>query len=154
MNNQNTYVGTYVAANIEEDRMHPIFDECEVNDFGKVKRYHMLSMNGMYISGITDDQLKEMHGKLTELLTGEKPRKYYYAEASVPCKDGNVVYKKDFVVETDGDKFPLVDALHNSHAFFEDSKYAEDIDFKNAHICCCFEIGKEDYDAFREYRKK
>ena len=75
MNDQNTNVGTYVAANIEEERMHPIFDECEVNDYGEVKRHHMLSLNGMYISGITDEQLKEMHGKLTELLTGEKPRK-------------------------------------------------------------------------------
>lgn len=153
-NNKNTYVGTYVAGNIEEERMHPIFDECEVNDFGEVKRHYMLSMNGMYISGITDDQLKEMHEKLTELLTGEKPRKYFYAEASVPRKDGNVVYKKDFVVKTDGDKFPLVDALSHQLAFFEDSKYAEDLDFKNAHICCCLEISKEDYEAFQEYRKK
>ena len=71
-NNKNINVGTYVAGNIEEERMHPIFDECEVNDYGEAKRYHMLSMNGMYISGITDDQLKEMHGKLTELHTGEK----------------------------------------------------------------------------------
>lgn len=116
-NNKNINVGTYVAGNIEEERMHPIFDECEVNDFGEVKRYYMLSMNGMYISGITDDQLKEMHGKLTELLTGEKPRKYFYAEASIPRKNGDILCKKDFVVETDGDKFPLVDALHHSHAF-------------------------------------
>ena len=134
--------------------MHPIFDECEVNDFGVTKREHMLSMNGMYISGITDDQLKEMHGKLTELLPGEKTRKYYYAEASVPRKDGNVVYKKDFVVKTDGDKFPLADALIRSRAFFENSEYKEDLDFKNAHICCCLEISKEDYEAFQEYRKK
>ena len=74
-NNKNINVGTYVAGNIEEERMHPIFDECEENDYGVVKRYHMLSMNGMYISGITDEQLKEMHEKLTKLLTGEKPRK-------------------------------------------------------------------------------
>lgn len=153
-NNKNINVGTYVAGNIEEERMHPIFDECEVNDFGEVKRHYMLSMNGMYISGITDDQLKEMHGKLTVLLTGEKPRKYFYAEASIPLKNGNVFCKKDFVVETDGDKFPLLDALHHSHAFFEDSKYAEDLDFKNAHICSCLEISKEDYEAFQKYRKK
>ena len=57
--------------------MHPIFDECEVNDYGEVKRRHMLSMNGMYIAGITDAQLEEMHEKLTEILTGEKPVKYY-----------------------------------------------------------------------------
>ena len=153
MNDQNTDAAKK-AAELNEERMHPIFDECEVNDFGEVKRHHMLSLNGMYISGITDEQLKEMHEKLTELLTGEKPHKYYYAEASVPRKDGDVVYKKDFVVKTDGDKFPLADALRHSHAFFEDSKYAEDLDFKNAHICCCFEISREDYEAFQEYRKK
>lgn len=153
MNDQNTDTAKK-AAELEEERMHPIFDECEVNDFYEVKRHYMLSMNGMYISGITDDQLKEMHEKLTELLTGEKPRKYFYAEASVPRKDGNVVYKKDFVVKTDGDKFPLADALIRSRAFFENSEYKEDLDFKNAHICCCLEISKEDYEAFREYRKK
>lgn len=153
-NNKNTYVGTYVAGNIEEERMHPIFDECEVNDFGVIKREHMLSMNGMYISGITDDQLKEMHEKLTELLTGEKPRKYFYAEASVPRKDGNVVYKKDFVVKTDGDKFPLVDALSHQRAFFENSERAEDIDYVNAHITVCFEISKEDYEAFTQSHEK
>lgn len=153
-NNKNINVGTYVAGNIEEERMHPIFDECEVNDFGEVKRYHMLSMNGMYIAGITDAQLKEMHEKLTELLTGEKPRKYFYAEASVPRKDGNVVYKKDFVVKTDGDKFPLVDALSHQRAFFENSERAEDIDYVNAHITVCFEISKEDYEAFTQSHEK
>lgn len=152
MNNQNTDAAKK-AAELNEERMHPIFDECEVNDFGEVKREHMLSMNGMYISGITDEQLKEMHGKLTELLTGEKPRKYYYAEASIPLKSSDILCKKDFVADTDGDKFPLVDALRHLHAFFEDSKYAEDLDLKNAHICCCFEISKEDYEAFKEYRK-
>lgn len=154
MNDQNTNVGTYVAANIEEERMHPIFDECEVNDYGEVKRHHMLSMNGMYISGITDEQLKEMHGKLTELLTGEKPRKYYYAETSIPLKTGDILCKKDFVVETDGDKFPLADALLRANTFFENPEYKEDLDFKKAHICCCIEISKEDYEAFQKYRKK
>ena len=56
MNDQNTDAAKN-AAELEEERMHPIFDECETNDYGEVKRYHMLSMNGMYISGITDDQL-------------------------------------------------------------------------------------------------
>lgn len=154
MENQNKDAAANVAANVEEERMHPIFEECEVMVAGKPAREHMLSMNGMYISGITDEQLKEMHEKLTELLTGKKPRKYYYAEASIPRKNGDILCKKDFVVETDGDKFPLVDALHHSHAFFEDSIYAEDLDFRNAHICCCLEISKEDYEAFWEYRKK
>lgn len=154
MENQNKDAADKVAANIAEERKHPIFEECEVMNAGKPAHEHMLSLNGMYISSITDEQLKEMHEKLTELLTGEKPRKYYYAEASIPRKNGDILCKKDFVVETDGDKFPLVDALHHSHAFFEDSKYAEDLDFKNAHICCCLEISKEDYEAFQEYRKK
>ena len=153
-NNKNINVGTYVAGSIEEERMHPSFEECEVNGFGEVKRYHMLSMNGMYISGITDDQLKEMHEKLTELLTGEKPRKYFYAEASVPRKDGNVVYKKDFVVKTDGDKFPLVDALSHQREFYENSERAEDVDYVNAHITVCFEISKEDYEAFTQSHEK
>ena len=153
MNNQNTDTAKK-ADELNEERMHPIFDECEVNDYGVVKRHHMLSLNGMYISGITDEQLKEMHGKLTELLTGEKPRKYYYAETSIPLKSGDVLCKKDFVVDTDTDKFPLVDALLRSREFFEGSEYKEDLDFKNAHIVCCFEISKEDYEAFQEYRKK
>lgn len=150
MENQNKNAAAKVAANIAEERMHPIFEECEVMNAGKPAREHMLSMNGMYISGITDEQLKEMHEKLT----GEKPRKYYYAEASIPRKNGDILCKKDFVVETDGDKFPLVDALIRSRAFFENSEYKEDLDFRNAHICCCLEISKEDYEAFREYRKK
>lgn len=153
MNNQNTDAAKK-AAELNEERMHPIFDECEVNDFGVTKREHMLSMNGMYIAGITDAQLKEMHEKLTELLTGEKPRKYYYGEAIIPRKNGDIFCKKDFVVETDGDKFPLIDALRHAPAFFDDSKYAEDLDFKNAHICCSFEISKKDYEAFQVYRKK
>ena len=152
MNDQNKNAAANVAANVEEERMHPIFEECEVMNAGKPAREHMLSMNGMYISGITDEQLKEMHGKLTELLTGEKPRKYYYAEASIPLKSGDVLCKKDFVVDTDGDKFPLVDTLLRSREFFEDSEYKEDLDFKNAHIVCCFEISKEDYVKFMTYR--
>ena len=70
MNDQNTDAAKK-AAELNEERMHPIFDECEVNDFGVTKREHMLSMNGMYISGITDDQLKEMHEKLGKMLSGK-----------------------------------------------------------------------------------
>lgn len=72
MEDQNKNAAADVAANVEEERMHPIFEECEVNDFGVVKRHHMLSMNGMYISGITDEQLKEMFEKLVEVLWDEK----------------------------------------------------------------------------------
>lgn len=154
MENQNKNAAAKVAANIEEERKHPIFEECEVMVAGKPAREHMLSMNGMYISGITDDQLKEMHEKLTELLTGKKPRKYFYAEASVPRKDGNVLYEKDFVVKTDGDKFPLADALFHQRAFYENSERAKDVDYANAHITVCFEISKEDYEAFIQSHEK
>ena len=154
MENQNKNAAAKVAANIEEERKHPIFEECEVMVAGKPAREHMLSMNGMYISDITDDQLKEMHEKLTELLTGEKPRKYFYAEASVPRKDGNVLYEKDFVVKTDGDKFPLADALFHQRAFYENSERAKDVDYANAHITVCFEISKEDYEAFIQSHEK
>lgn len=51
--------------------MHPIFEECEVMVAGKPAREHMLSMNGMYISGITDEQLKEMHEKLGKMFSGK-----------------------------------------------------------------------------------
>ena len=154
MANQNKDAAANVAAKVEEERMHPIFEECEVMNAGKPAREHMLSMNGMYISGITDDQLKEMHGKLTELLTGEKPRKYFYAEAAIPRKDGNVLYRRDFVVKTDGDKFPLADALLQRHAFPENSERAEDVDYANAHITVCFEISKEDFEAFMQSHEK
>jgi hypothetical protein len=72
MENQNKNAAAKVAANIKEERKHPIFEECEVMVDGKPAREHMLSMNGMYISGITDEQLKEMFEKLVEVLWNEK----------------------------------------------------------------------------------
>lgn len=51
--------------------MHPIFEECEVMNAGKPVCEYMLSMNGMYISGVTDEQLKEMHEKLGKLIAGK-----------------------------------------------------------------------------------
>lgn len=152
MNDQNTDAAKK-AAELNEERMHPIFDECEVNDFGSVKREHMLSMNGMYIAGITDDQLKEMHEKLTELLTGEKPVKYYYGEASIPAKDRDSNLMYDFTVEViDGDKFPLMECLHYIEKLFEDKKETHDL--SKVHITTCFEISKKNYEEFRAYRKK
>lgn len=38
---------------------------------GKPAHEHMLSLNGMYISGITNEQLKEMHEKLGKMLSGK-----------------------------------------------------------------------------------
>lgn len=72
MNDQNKNAAAKVAANVEEERMHPIFEECEVMNAGKPAHEHMLSLNGMYISGITDEQLKEMFEKLVEVLWDEK----------------------------------------------------------------------------------
>ena len=152
MNDQNTDAAKK-AAELNEERMHPIFDECEVNDYGEVKRRHMLSMNGMYIAGITDAQLEEMHEKLTEILTGEKPAKYYYGEASIPAKDcdSNLMY--DFTVEViDGDKVPLMECLHYIEKLFEDKK--EILDLGKVHITTCFEISKKSYEEFCAYRKK
>lgn len=71
MENQNKNAAAKVADNIAEERKHPIFEECEVMNAGKPAREHMLSMNGMYISGITDEQLKEMHEKLGKILSGK-----------------------------------------------------------------------------------
>lgn len=152
MNDQNTDAAKK-AAELNEERMHPIFDECEVNDYGEVKRRHMLSMNGMYIAGITDAQLEEMHEKLTELLTGEKPVKYYYGEASIPAKDRDSNLMYDFAVEViDGDKFPLMECLHYVEKLFEDKKETHDL--SKVHITTCFEISKKNYEEFRAYRKK
>ena len=153
MNDQNTDAAKK-AAELKEEKMHPIFEECEVMNAGKPVCEHMLSMNGMYISGITDEQLKEMHEKLTELLTGEKPAKYYYGEGSVPAMDGTVIFRKDFTVKTDGDKFPLIDALTNLREYFAATESAKGIDSKNVRIINCFEISREDYEAFSKYREK
>lgn len=154
MENQNKNAAAKVAANIAEERKHPIFEECEVMNAGKPAHEHMLSMNGMYISGITDEQLKEMHEKLTELLTGEKPAKYFYGEGSIPLKNGDVFCKRDFVIKTDGDKFPLMYALNHVFADFVAAEHTKDIDVKNAHITCCFEISEEDYEAYLKARAK
>ena len=45
---------------VKEERKHPIFDDCEETVGGEVKHTFMLSLNGMYISGITHEQLKEL----------------------------------------------------------------------------------------------
>lgn len=151
MNDQNTDAAKK-AAELNEERMHPIFDECEVNDFGAVKREHMLSMNGMYIAGITDAQLEEMHEKLTELLTGKKPVKYYYVRASIASKECGSSLMYDFAVEAIGeDKFPLMECLHYAEKVFEDEK--DTLDSSKVHITTCFEISKKNYEEFRAYRK-
>lgn len=146
MENQNKDAAANVVANVQEERMHPIFEECEVMVAGKPAREHMLSMNGMYISGITDEQLKEMHEKLTELLTGEKPMKYFYAEVIIPSKDGHYDVRHDMVASsTDEGTFPLTKTIQGARdRHLED----ESLDLNRIHVSSVFEINKADYNMF------
>ena len=57
-----------VYKTIEEERKHPIIEDCEVNDKGEVKHEYMLSLNGMYISGITHEQMEELAKKVAKAL--------------------------------------------------------------------------------------
>ena len=145
MKNQNKNAAAK-AAELNEERMYPIFDECEVNDFGEVKREHMLSMNGMYISGITDEQLKEMHEKLGELLTGEKPMKYFYAEVIIPSKDGLYDIRHDMVASSTVEgTFPLTKTIQDAR-----DKHLKDesLDLNRIRVSSVFEINRNDYDTF------
>lgn len=146
MNNKNTDAAAKVAANVEEERMHPIFEECEVMVAGKPAREHMLSMNGMYISGITDEQLKEMHEKLGELLTGEKPMKYFYAEVIIPSKDGRYDVRHDMVASSTVEgTFPLTKTIQDTRdQHLED----ESLDLNRIHVSSVFEINRADYNMF------
>ena len=146
MENQNKDAAANVVANVQEERMHPIFEECEVMVDGKPAREHMLSMNGMYISGITDEQLKEMHEKLGELLTGEKPMKYFYAEVIIPSKDGHYDVRHDMVASsTDEGTFPLTKTIQDTRdRHLED----ESLDLNRIHVSSVFEINKADYNMF------
>lgn len=146
MENQNKDAAANVAANVEEERMHPIFEECEVMNAGKPAREHMLSMNGMYISGITDEQLKEMQEKLGEMLTGEKPMKYFYAEVTIPSKDGRYDVRHDMVASSTVEgTFPLTKTIQDTRdQHLED----ESLDLNRIHVSSVFEINRKDYDTF------
>lgn len=146
MENQNKDAAANVAANVEEERMHPIFEECEVMNAGKPAREHMLSMNGMYISGITGEQLKEMHEKLGEILTGEKPMKYFYAEVIIPSKDGHYDIRHDMVASSTVEgTFPLTKTIQDTR-----DKHLEDesLDLNRIRVSSVFEINKADYNMF------
>ena len=146
MENQNKDAAANVVANVQEERMHPIIEECEVMVAGKPAREHMLSMNGMYISGITDEQLKEMHEKLGELLTGEKPMKYFYAEVIIPSKDGRYDVRHDMVASSTVDgTFPLTKTIQDTR-----DQHLEDeaLDLNRIHVSSVFEINKADYNMF------
>lgn len=146
MENQNKNAAAKVAANVEEERKHPIFEECEVMVAGKPAREHMLSMNGMYISGITDEQLKEMHEKLGELLTGEKPMKYFYAEVIIHSKDGRYDVRHDMVASSTVEgTFPLTKTIQDTRdRHLED----ESLDLNRIHVSSVFEINEADYNMF------
>lgn len=146
MENQNKDAAANVAANVEEERKHPIFEECEVMVAGKPAREHMLSMNGMYISGITDEQLKEMHEKLGELLTGEKPMKYFYAEVIIPSKDGRYDVRHDMVASSTVEgTFPLTKTIQDTRdQHLED----ESLDLNRIHVSSVFEINEADCNMF------
>lgn len=146
MENQNKDAAANVAANVEEERMHPIFEECEVMNAGKPAREHMLSMNGMYISGITDEQLKEMQEKLGEMLTGEKPMKYFYAEVIIPSKGGRYDVRHDMVASSTVEgTFPLTKTIQDTRdQHLED----ESLDLNRIHVSSVFEINRKDYDTF------
>lgn len=146
MENQNKDAAANVAANVEEERMHPIFEECEVMNAGKPAREHMLSMNGMYISGITDEQLKEMQEKLGEMLTGEKPMKYFYAEVIIPSKDGRYGVRHGMVASSTVEgTFPLTKTIQDTRdQHLED----ESLDLNRIHVSSVFEINRKDYDTF------
>lgn len=146
MENQNKNAAAKVAANVDEERKHPIFEECEVMVAGKPAREHMLSMNGMYISGITDEQLKEMHEKLGELLTGEKPMKYFYAEVIIPTKDGRYDVRHDMVASSTVEgTFPLTKTIQDTRdQHLED----ESLDLNRIHVSSVFEINEADYNMF------
>nr|WP_297653592.1 hypothetical protein [uncultured Prevotella sp.] len=61
-----------VYKTIEEERKHPIIEDCEVNDKDEVKHEYMLSLNGMYISGITHEQMEELAKKVAKALHPKK----------------------------------------------------------------------------------
>nr|DAE83680.1 MAG TPA: hypothetical protein [Caudoviricetes sp.] len=146
MENQNKDAAANVAANVEEERMHPIFEECEVMVAGKPAREHMLSMNGMYISGITDEQLKEMYEKLGELLTGEKPMKYFYAEVIIPSKDGRYDVRHDMVASSTVEgTFPLTKTIQDTR---DQHLKDESLDLNRIHVSSVFEINEADYNMF------
>lgn len=146
MENQNKDAAANVAANVEEERMHPIFEECEVMVAGKPACEHILSMNGMYISGITDEQLKEMQEKLGEMLTGEKPMKYFYAEVIIPSKDGRYDVRHDMVASSTVEgTFPLTKTIQDTRdQHLED----ESLDLNRIHVSSVLEINRKDYDTF------
>lgn len=71
---------------VEEERKHPIIEDCEEIENGKVVRKFMLSLNGMYISGITEDQLEELFEAVTLAFQSTITDCYVGASKSRPGK--------------------------------------------------------------------
>ena len=72
---------------VEEERKHPIIDDCEETENGKVVHKYMLSLNGMYISGITEDQLEELMEAVTLAFQATTPDCYVGDTKRVPDKE-------------------------------------------------------------------
>ena len=53
---------------MEKERKLPIFEDYEMVENGKAVQKWMLSLNGMYISGISKEQLKLLHGAVLKTL--------------------------------------------------------------------------------------
>lgn len=56
----NNTVNKSVSEKIQKERETPIFEDYEIVENGKAVCRWMLSLNGMYISGITDEQMKKL----------------------------------------------------------------------------------------------
>lgn len=148
-----------------EERKHPIIEDCEVNDKGNVKHEFMLSLNGMYISGITHEQLKELRKEVDNALDiheeepesktheGEpKAKKYYYVLLSFmrsDAKDIRTIADITVDVKNYGDFFPLTACIKACCEYFSKEAIVSTI-----HIDSVVEISERDFYEFRKFRAK
>lgn len=56
---------------IKKEQQLPIFEDYEMVENGKAVQKWMLSLNGMYISGISLQQLKLLHGAVQKVLSSK-----------------------------------------------------------------------------------
>ena len=140
---------------IEEERKHPIIEDCEVNDKGEVKHEFMLSLNGMYISGITHEQMKELGKKVDRVLDDNKEepkvKKYYYVTLSFMRSDmENTRTIADMTVDVEDSTgfFPLMACIKACSEYF-----AKEAIVSTLHIDNVQEISESDFREFRKLRK-
>ncbi len=141
---------------MEEERKHPIIEDCEVNDKGEIKHEFMLSLNGMYISGITRDQLDELWKEVDYALdTHEeeaKVKKYYYVTLSFMRSDKEnfrVVADMTVDVENSTGLFPLMACLKAGCKYF-----AKEANIRTMHIDGVQEISESDFLEYRKFEKE